>query len=58
MMNKGIVARERLRDRRAVLIDINHLVVELVDVINRGLSWCGLVCLNKLDEVHGIELVR
>ena len=58
MMNKRIVARERLRNRRAVLIDVNDLVVELVDIINRGLSWCGLVCLNKLDKVHGIELVR
>ena len=58
MMNKRIVARERLRNRRAVLIDVNDLVVELVDIINRGLSWCGLVCLNKLDNVHRIELVR
>ena len=51
MVNKGIVACERLRNRRAILVDVNNLVIELADVVDSRLSWCGLVSLNKLDEV-------
>ena len=54
MVNKGIVACERLRNRRAILVDVNNLVIELADVVDSRLSWCGLISLNKLDEVHGV----